>query len=410
TFLSENSVFAYRRVDGEWMPADTLRGPVAGEEFGASLALEDGRLFVGAPRAMSGAGAVYVFELDAGRWTPSEKLEAAAPIGNSEFGTALDVHGDLLVVGAPFKHTGNAYVYRRQGDGGWVQDVVLDNPREDVGHFGSAVAVAGPGVVVGARYSDNQSGRAYSFARDDATGEWSTGVEFVGSEVDGDDRFGHAIDGEGNQLAVGSPYGSTVYTFAYQEQTGVWKETDLLRDFDAGSFFGWDVSMAGDELLVGIYDDAAHLYIRNGDEEAYALSEILEDPSTSAGSGFGYSVSLAVDAAAAGARRAEKAFIYDRTGSGWQLAATAAGGAEGLGVIEGTVTCSGGYASHFPCRSVDLLAFLPASELGSDGGAKLNDIWGWTDLETDTEYALVGRTDGTAFVDLSDPERPVLVG
>lgn len=40
----------------------------------------------------------------------------------------------------------------------------------------------------------------------------------------------------------------------------------------------------------------------------------------------------------------------------------------------------------------------------------MNDIWGWTDPKTGTEYALVGRSDGTVFVDVSTPSDPVYVG
>ena len=64
----------------------------------------------------------------------------------------------------------------------------------------------------------------------------------------------------------------------------------------------------------------------------------------------------------------------------------------------------------FGCDNVDLLSFVPLNDLGGGRGARLNDIWGWTDPETGVEYALVGRTDGTSFVDISNPSNPVLVG
>jgi choice-of-anchor B domain-containing protein len=44
------------------------------------------------------------------------------------------------------------------------------------------------------------------------------------------------------------------------------------------------------------------------------------------------------------------------------------------------------------------------------GGGSGNDIWGWTDPETGHEYALVGESTGTAFVDISNPGQPVYVG
>ncbi len=71
------------------------------------------------------------------------------------------------------------------------------------------------------------------------------------------------------------------------------------------------------------------------------------------------------------------------------------------------VPCVNGFAGVFPCRNVDLLSWMPL-ELFPGGFA--NDIWGWTDSATRREYALLGLTQGVAFVDVSDPTHPVLVG
>lgn len=69
--------------------------------------------------------------------------------------------------------------------------------------------------------------------------------------------------------------------------------------------------------------------------------------------------------------------------------------------------CVNGMAGSFSCRDVDLLAFLPHSEIGGGSG---NDLWGWTDPQTGREYALVGRSTGTAFVEISNPRAPVYLG
>jgi len=83
----------------------------------------------------------------------------------------------------------------------------------------------------------------------------------------------------------------------------------------------------------------------------------------------------------------------------------------GLHSITGaTTTCTNGDAGGFPCSNVDLLSFMTLSDLGGGPGIDTNDIWGWTDPVTGTEYALVGLESGTAFVDLSDPMNPVLIG
>lgn len=72
--------------------------------------------------------------------------------------------------------------------------------------------------------------------------------------------------------------------------------------------------------------------------------------------------------------------------------------------------CTNGFAGTYPCDSVDLLAYMSLSDLGQPAGTELNDIWGWTDPLTGKEYALVGQVSGTAFVDISTPTNPVLVG
>lgn len=70
-------------------------------------------------------------------------------------------------------------------------------------------------------------------------------------------------------------------------------------------------------------------------------------------------------------------------------------------------SCVDGSAGGYPCSNVDLLAFLPLSQIGGGNG---NDIWGWTDPMTGKEYAIMGRTSGTSFVDISDPVDPVYLG
>ncbi|MEM7113059.1 MAG: choice-of-anchor B family protein [Chloroflexota bacterium] len=70
--------------------------------------------------------------------------------------------------------------------------------------------------------------------------------------------------------------------------------------------------------------------------------------------------------------------------------------------------CVGGLAAGtYPCSNIDMLSFLPLANLGGGQG---NDIWGWIDPLNGNEYALMGRTNGTAFVDISDPVNPVYLG
>lgn len=69
--------------------------------------------------------------------------------------------------------------------------------------------------------------------------------------------------------------------------------------------------------------------------------------------------------------------------------------------------CVGGMAGSYPCENVDLMAFMPLATIGGGNG---NDVWGWTDPQTGKEYAIMGRTNGSAFVDISDPVNPIYLG
>jgi choice-of-anchor B domain-containing protein len=69
--------------------------------------------------------------------------------------------------------------------------------------------------------------------------------------------------------------------------------------------------------------------------------------------------------------------------------------------------CEGGFAGSYPCLGVDMLSHLP---LPSMGGGEGNDIWGWTDEASGREFAIVGRSTGTSFVEVTKPTDPVYLG
>ena len=79
-----------------------------------------------------------------------------------------------------------------------------------------------------------------------------------------------------------------------------------------------------------------------------------------------------------------------------------------------TWPCENGMADIYPCNGYDLMSHMTLSELsvGSPGAGNINgnDSWGWTDPSTDKEYALVGLSSHAAFVDISNPSAPLLVG
>mgnify|MGYP003633412487 CR=1 FL=1 len=68
--------------------------------------------------------------------------------------------------------------------------------------------------------------------------------------------------------------------------------------------------------------------------------------------------------------------------------------------------CNGGFASVYPCNNVDLLSHVADRTPGARGA----DIWGFMDLNTHREYAIVGYSTGTVVFDVTDAENPKEVG
>ncbi|MDY8135085.1 choice-of-anchor B family protein [Aquimarina sp. 2201CG5-10] len=61
----------------------------------------------------------------------------------------------------------------------------------------------------------------------------------------------------------------------------------------------------------------------------------------------------------------------------------------------------------YPCNGLELVSRISLADLNASAG---NDSWGWTDPSTDKEYAIVCLDNGTAFIDISNPETPIYLG
>lgn len=102
-------------------------------------------------------GAVFTAKPDGSNWQlQSAPLKASDTAVSDQFGFALAITGDVLVVGAPRKTaTGGAYVFHRM-DSMWVQDGTALRPTglSSDDRFGHAVAVGADSVAVGAPGDD----------------------------------------------------------------------------------------------------------------------------------------------------------------------------------------------------------------------------------------------------------------
>lgn len=139
--------------------------PVASDNFGAGVAIDGDFLVVGAPGATSSGradvGAAYVFERVGLTWQQQRRLEPSDTHSVNDFGAAVAIGGDYLVVGDPTQHkpvagTGAAYVYHRNGTNWTLMPprIVASDAGTDFydmfAYFGQSVAVGRFGVLVGA--------------------------------------------------------------------------------------------------------------------------------------------------------------------------------------------------------------------------------------------------------------------
>ncbi len=135
--------------------------PQENANFGVALALDGDTLVVGAPLGSGGngnqnsgnpAGAVYVFTRSETAWTQQAQLVASPSSNGASFGTSVALSGDTLAVGAALDSNaaGAAYVFTRSGTT-WSQQAEIkpSNPR-DGALFGCSMALAGDTLAVGA--------------------------------------------------------------------------------------------------------------------------------------------------------------------------------------------------------------------------------------------------------------------
>lgn len=78
--------------------------------------------------------------------------------------------------------------------------------------------------------------------------------------------------------------------------------------------------------------------------------------------------------------------------------------------IYSQTTCTAGFAGIYPCYKIDLMAKLSFFQMGGNGTTEGSSCWGWTDPLNGKEYALMGCSTHTAFVDITVPNAPVYLG
>ena len=217
-------------------------------------------------------GSAYIFTRSGDTWTQQAKLTATdgAPLDNFGFSVALS--GDTAVVGAYWDDVGvnpdqgSVYVFTRNGDN-WTQEAQLTAPRGvPVQEFGHAVALSKDTIVVGAQGdlvgSNPRQGSAYVFVRSGST--WIQEAQLVASDGAASDSAGFAVGVSGNTAVVGAHFDDvganedqgSAYVFTRTGSTWVEQARLTASDGADSDLYGRAVAIAGRTILVGAqWDD-----------------------------------------------------------------------------------------------------------------------------------------------------------
>jgi hypothetical protein len=218
------SVRVYQKQGSAWSSTATvLNAPRPGVRFGASVALGDQWLVVGAPE--DGAlheGAAYLYSYSAAGFAQPSVLRPADGRLNDRFGTSVAVDGNTIAVGSPyaddlkvFFNFGAAYVFDAKTGGQTAKLQAADSYRPKDIQFGASVAIRGSSIVVGAPGADapgnNAAGSAYLFTLKPEG--WTKTAELTPGDPTPGRQLGASVAIDEDGALVGAPGNGSAYLF-----------------------------------------------------------------------------------------------------------------------------------------------------------------------------------------------------
>jgi len=222
--VNEGAVYVFYRIGENWEPAPfVLRASDLSQnsEFGDAIAVsEDAQtVVVGAPSRNGRDGGAYVYQRDTrGTADPfddfwSEQILPFVPTvlasngqqaiaDNAQFGSSVDIDGDVIAVGAfgtslaidPMSGStdtgsvGMAVVFRRDGSGLWQEErQIVEDPPVQQASFGRHVAIANGRLAIANGDGGDQIANAAVTLLERNTGVWTPTQVLRGSDVIGSD-------------------------------------------------------------------------------------------------------------------------------------------------------------------------------------------------------------------------------
>lgn len=441
--IGPSAAVVYRLgVDGVWTRAarlPKLAGGYPGEVLNSELTAGGDLLLLGSGDP-DGSEAGHLYEREGERWVPRVRVAAdptttqpaeGLPAGGLDMPTlmalmepparhvALSPDGSRLVVAGGGLEAGTVHVLLREGEAWALEAALFVEPEAggDPTTFGSALALGDGRLLVGSP-REGPGGAVHIFEH--GSSGWTSTAVFRADSLEADGLLGTALalSDEGVEAFASAPGRDRVLRLA-PDSDGIWQRREELappvEDDGNALSYGAALALDGDRLVVGAPspgDGHGRVYILDRGEAGWLQTRsLMADDLDRAG--FGTAVALRGDRVVVGAPdafgNAGRVAVFNLASG--DAPAWLEPGAELAGVTgSDPVLCADGEAAGFACEGVDLVSFLPLSALGGGPGERVTDVWGWTDPETGREYALVGRTAGLAFIDISSPGSPRLVG
>lgn len=419
-FYGPGAVYVYRRDSGgEWreharlFAADSARM----DDFGRSIAVGGNTLVIGAPRKRDGSGVVYVFERSGttASWRQTDVIESPAAGDHRDFAASLALAGNDLLVGSPnTDSTGVVYHFRRTANAWRLHDTI--RPTEDIhglSSFGYTLSQQGDRLLIGAPRADSATGRVYAAHRT-ARGNWSVSAALKLPQTQRA-GIGTALLLHEERAYVGAPGAARVFLVTDDSHLATLQPADTA----SGSRFGYAIAPVGNEIWVGAPgvdrgNGRVYRFTGGGTQAAAAIDADSAD-GTHWPFQFGYSIAASGEHAVIGMPQRDfgegRVLVLARSRDDWQPRQLLEGEIYRVGrQLKAGAQCENGQVAEFPCANIEVVAHMPTSALGGERGVWVNDVWGWTDPQTRRDYALVARRDGAAFVDVSNPSQPRLIG
>ena len=229
-------VHVFQRDAGAWTHAAHVvdAGGNRNGRFGASVALQNKLLIVGAP-GIGEAGSAFVFSQDEdGVWHMQDSLATADAGKSAAFGSKVSFYAGKIVVGAPGAHggAGAVFVYEAAADEtGWGLTREIKSPLgEEAARFGTSLTQVSDELWVGAPMANERNGVVYRF-KDDVDSVMVRSGHLAVDDVAVQTFFGMSISGEGNVAVVGAPGANggegTAFVFT-RGSNGAWERGGRL--------------------------------------------------------------------------------------------------------------------------------------------------------------------------------------